>query len=248
MLLILSSAKTLVFDDILTVPQITRPIFQEEEQFLVNYLQTLSTEQLGKILQVSESLATLNYQRYQSFTTTQKQAAILAYRGDVFQQLEIEKFQDTDYLFAQEHLRIISGLYGILRPLDQIRPYRLEMNTRLKSENLSKFWTEKVSKYLNRELEKHQTKVLINLASDEYYRVINPKYFPYPILKVSFKEIRDGKLKTIGLLAKKSRGLMTNWIIKNKIYDPSQLKDYSGLLGYNYNESLSNEQEIVFLK
>lgn len=247
MLLILSSAKTLVFNYILTVPQITQPIFQEEEQFLVNYLQTLSTEQLGKILQVSESLATLNYQRYQSFTTAQKQAAILAYRGDVFQQLEIDKFQDNDYLFAQQHLRIISGLYGILRPFDQIRPYRLEMNTRFKSEKLSKFWTEKLTNYLNQELEKHQTKVLLNLASDEYSRVINPRDFHYPILKVSFKEIREGKLKTIGLLAKKSRGLMTNWIIKNKIDNPLELKDYSGL-GYNYNESLSNEQEIVFLK
>ncbi len=124
------------------------------------------------------------------------------------------------------------------------------MNTRLKTEkidNLYQFWTEKVTQKLNKELEKHENKLLLNLASDEYYRIINTKKFNYPILKVSFKEMRNGKLKTIGIMAKKSRGLMTNWIIKNQIDEPSQLKNYS-YLGYNYYESLSNEQEIVFIK
>ncbi|MGK7931379.1 MAG: YaaA family protein, partial [Microcystaceae cyanobacterium] len=144
MLLILSSAKTLVFDDIFAISGTkTVPIFQEDGNFLVDSLQTFSSEQLGKLLGVSESLANLNYQRFQSFDTAQKQACILAYRGDVFKQLDVKNYDNNDYLFAQYHTRIISGLYGILRPLDEISPYRLEMNTRLKTgkaDNLYKFW------------------------------------------------------------------------------------------------------------
>ncbi len=244
MLLILSSAKTLVFDDDFTVPETTQPIYQEDANFLVDSLQLFSSKQLEKVLGVSESLANLNYQRFQSFDKSQKQASILAYRGDVFKQLELKKFKHKDYLFAQDHLKIISGLYGILRPLDKISPYRLEMNTRLKTQkadNLYQFWTKKVTQKLNDDLEKHKTKVLLNLASDQYSRIIDLKQFNYPILKVSFKEMKNGKLKTIGITAKKSRGLMTNWIIQNKIDDPSELKDYSGL-GYHYDESLSNEK------
>ncbi|EAZ93152.1 YaaA family protein [Crocosphaera chwakensis] len=250
MLLILSSAKTLVFDDVFTVPETTQAIYQEDANFLLDSLQTFTSEQLGQLLGVSKSLANLNYQRFQLFDTSQKQASILAYRGDVFKQLELEKFKDKDYLFAQNHLRIISGLYGILRPLDKMSPYRLEMSTRLKTEkadNLYQFWTQKVTHQLNNELEQHQTKVLLNLASDEYSRIIDSKLFKYPILKVSFKEMRNRKLKTIGIIAKKSRGLMTNWIIQNQIDDPSELKDYSGL-GYHYDESLSNQQEMIFIK
>ncbi|MEA5508145.1 peroxide stress protein YaaA [Crocosphaera sp. UHCC 0190] len=250
MISILSSAKTLAFDDSLEVPPITKPIFQEYGQFLVKSLQQLSVEQLEKLLGVSETLANLNYQRFQEFNDSQKRAAILAYRGDVFKQLEIDKFNDDDYLFAQEHLRIISGLYGILRPLDEIKPYRLEMNTNFhveKNTNLYGFWTTKITEKLNYELAKHQKQVLLNLASDEYSRVIKRQNFNYPILKISFKEMREGKLKTIGLIAKKNRGVMTNWIIRHKIDDPEQLKEYSWS-GYSYYESLSNEQEFVFLK
>ena len=251
MLLILSSAKTLVFDDIFSISETkTVPIFQEDGNFLVNSLQTFSSEQLGKLLGVSESLANLNYQRFQSFDTAHKQACILAYRGDVFKQLDVKNYDNNDYLFAQDSLRIISGLYGILRPLDEISPYRLEMNTRLKTEkadNLYKFWGEKVTQRLNTDLEKHKNQVLLDLASHEYSRLIQAKNFNYPIVKISFKEMRDGKLKTIGITAKKSRGLMSNWIIKNKIDEPSQLKNYSGL-GYHYDEILSNEKEMFFIK
>lgn len=250
MLLILSSAKTLVFDDAFTVPNTTEPIYQEDSNFLVNSLQTFSSEQLEQLLGVSKSLANLNYQRFQSFDISQKQASILAYRGDVFKQLELDKFKNKDYLFAQDHLRIISGLYGVLRPLDEISPYRLEMSTRLKTEkfdHLYKFWTEKVTQQLNHDLEQHQTKILLNLASNEYSRIINSKQFNYPILKISFKERRNEKLKTIGITAKKSRGLMTNWIIQNQIDDPSELKNYSGL-GYHYDKNLSNRQEMIFIK
>lgn len=250
MLLILSSAKTLVFDDAFTIPETTQPVFEEEGDFLVNLLKRFSEKDLGKLLKISESLANLNYQRFQSFYNSKKQAAILAYRGDVFKQLQLNKFNNNDYLFAQNHVRIISGLYGILRPFDQISPYRLEMNTRLKTEkddNLYQFWGEKVTEKLNHELEKHNNKVLLNLASDEYSRIIKTDQFNYPIFKVAFKEMRNGKLKTIGIMAKKNRGLMTNWIIQNRIDDLSKLKDYDGL-GYHYDASLSNEHEIVFIK
>lgn len=250
MLLILSSAKTLVFDDAFTVPETTEPIFKEDSDFLVNLLQQFSEKDLEKLLRISESLANLNYQRFQSFKTGKKQAAILAYRGDVFKQLRLNKFNNNDYLFAQNHVRIISGLYGILRPFDQISPYRLEMNTRLKTEkddNLYQFWGEKVTEQLNNELAKHNNQVLLNLASDDYSRIIKKEQFNYPTLTISFKEMRDGKLKTIGIIAKKNRGLMTNWIIQNRIDDLSKLKDYNGL-GYHYDASLSNEQEVVFIK
>lgn len=180
MLLILSSAKTLVFDDAFTVPKITEPIFKKEGEFLVDLLQKFSEKDLEKLLKVSESLANLNYQRFQSFNTSEKQASILAYRGDVFKQLQLNKFNKNDYLFAQNHVRIISGLYGILRPLDQISPYRLEMNTCLKTENndnLYQFWEEKVTEKLNNELEQHNNQVLLNLASDEYSRMIKNEKF-----------------------------------------------------------------------
>ncbi|MEL4898417.1 YaaA family protein [Crocosphaera sp. Alani8] len=251
MLLILSSAKTLVFDDVFTTSETkTTPNFQKYGDFLVNSLKKLSPQKLGKLLGVSDPLANLNYQRFQSFDTAEKQACILAYRGDVFKQLDLIDFTDDDYIFAQEHLRVISGLYGILRTLDEISPYRLEMNTRLtteKADNLYNFWGEKVTENLNEDLEKHKTQILVNLASQEYSRLIQSRQFNYPILKVSFKEMRDGKLKTIGITAKKSRGLITNWIIKNKIDEPSKFKNYSGL-GYYYDENLSNEEEIVFVK
>ena len=251
MLLILSSAKTLVFDDALTVSEKkTVPIFKEESDLLINSLKVFSSKELEKLLAVSESLANLNYQRFQSFYSSQKRHSILAYRGDVFKQLKLDEFENNDYLFAQSHLRIMSGLYGILRPLDEISPYRLEMSTRLKTENadnLYQLWSDKITKQLNNELEKHQTQVLLNLASDEYFRVIKSEQFNYPILKVGFKEMRNRKLKTIGIIAKKHRGLMTNWIIQNRIDNPSQLKDYSEL-GYHYDESLSNEREIIFIK
>ena len=140
MLLILSSAKTLVFEDAFTVPETTQPIYQEDANILVDSLKTFSSEQLEKLLKVSESLANLNHQRFQSFSNSQKRASILAYRGDVFKQIELENFKDNDYLFAQGHLRIMSGLYGILRPLDEISPYRLEMNTRLKTEKYNNIY------------------------------------------------------------------------------------------------------------
>ena len=250
MLLILSSAKTVVFDEALSIPKKTQPLFGEERDYLVNALEQFSPKQLEKLLGVRESLAQLNYQRYQDFKISPKQAAILAYRGEVFKQIEITKLSETDYLFAQEHLRIISGLYGLLRPLDEISPYRLEMSSRLKTEkaeNLYQFWTEKITQQLNQELRKQKTKILINLASEEYFRGVKTEQLNFPILKVSFKEIRGGKLKTIGLVAKKNRGTMMNWILQNHLDDPSQLKDYSGW-GYSYCESLSNEEELTFIK
>lgn len=250
MLIILSSAKTLKFDTQITLPNQTQPIFSQESESLVTTLQDFSEQQLEKLLKVSSSLASLNYQRFQQFNQAPKQAALLAYRGDVFKQLALSNFQERDYQFAQEHLRIISGLYGVLRPLDAIKPYRLEMNTRLSTEqnpNLYQFWTDKITKQIKEELALHSSKILLNLASDEYARVVNSRQLNYPILKISFKVRKDGQLKTIGIIAKKHRGIMTNWIIREQIDEPNQLKSYSQL-GYVFSEQLSTEWEYIFIQ
>lgn len=240
----------MVFEKGKSIPLLSLPDFQEETEYLLTYLCQLSEEQLEKLMKMSPQLATLNYQRFQSFSQADTQAAILAYQGDVFKQLNLSEYQEQDYLFAQDHVRLISGLYGLLKPLDRVKPYRLEMSTRLateKAKNLLIFWTDKVTQQLSQELESHTQKILVNLASDEYSSVINIKNFTYPILNISFKEMREGKLKTIGLIAKKNRGAMTNWIIKNKIDDPLQLKEYHEL-SYFFSSELSTEWEFVFIK
>jgi len=172
----------------------------------------------------------------------------LSFKGDVYGGIDADNYSADDFAFAQKHLRILSGLYGALRPLDLIQPYRLEMGTRLANnngKNLYEFWGDQVTELINKDLENQETPLLINLASNEYFKVIKPKVLQVPVLTLNFKENKAGVYKTIGIHAKRARGLMTDFMIKNRVTDANQIKAFSDS-EYVFNEGLSSEKEWVF--
>jgi cytoplasmic iron level regulating protein YaaA (DUF328/UPF0246 family) len=254
MLLILSPAKTQDYEDDLQTKSASSLLFPKEIQTLVKELKALSEAKLGKTLGVSPTLAKLNYQRFQDFSSTytakNSRQAILAYRGDVYQGLAVWKFSEKDFSFAQEHLRIISGLYGLLRPLDRIQPYRLEMANKLTvsgKKDLYAFWKETLTEALAKELRKQQTKTIINLASKEYSSAIDCNALPGQMITCEFKEKKAGKLRVLGLFAKRARGRMASWIIHERIDQPEQLKDFS-LDNYRFDPKLSTDTQFVFTR
>lgn len=254
MLTILSPAKTLDFDSSFTTPPLTKPTFLEDSLELVKLLKSMTPTEIANLMKISDSLAELNWARYQnfsfSFSFSLCKPAITSFRGDVYQAFERENLSEADYQFLQQHLRILSGLYGILKPLDGIQPYRLEMGTSLKNsrgKNLSSFWQNKVTQYLATTLEQQQNSVLINLASKEYFDLVALESLPFPVITITFKEQRQGKLKVIPLQAKKARGIMANWIIKHKIDTPQELFNF-GEDQYKYQPDISSESEYLFIR
>jgi len=211
-------------------------------------------KKLGELMNISNDLATLNHQRYidwdENFSLENTKPAIQAFKGDVYLGLQVETFTLQDLDFAQEHLRILSGLHGILRPLDLIKPYRLEMGTKLPvngKKNLYNFWGKEVTERINEELEKTKASCLLNLASDEYFGVIDVEKLAKPVLKISFKEYKNGQYKVLSFFAKKARGLMAAYIVKNRITEPEYLKEFSEE-EYIFNTELSNTKEWVFTR
>ncbi len=203
---------------------------------------------------ISPKLADLNVERFrtwkQPFTPENAKQSILAFKGDVYTDIETDRFSSADFEFAQQHLRILSGLYGILRPLDLMQPYRLEMGTQLETKrgkNLYSFWGLKITKALNEALEASGSKVLVNLASNEYFGSIVPDKLDAQIVTPIFKDTKNGKLKIISFFAKRARGMMANHIIRKRISDPTQLKRFK-LAGYKFDKSLSNETEYTFVR
>ncbi len=201
---------------------------------------------------ISENIATLNVDRYKTFTTpfTTKNAkqAIFAFKGDVYGGLELESFNEDDYAYAQDHLRILSGLYGCLRPMDLIQPYRLEMKTKLKNErgdNLYQFWDERITKSINKELKKQKEAVLVNLASNEYFKSVKPKLLEGRLLNINFKETKEGKTRVVAIFAKRARGMMADYIIRNRVENPEHLKKFK-LGGYKFNTALSDDKQWTF--
>ena len=205
-------------------------------------------------MQVSDKLATLNFERYMqwrsSYSAEEGQQAILAFSGEVFNGLQARSLSEDDLLFAQEHVRLLSGLYGVLRPLDLILPYRLEMGTKMlnsKGKNLYEFWKGIIPNKIADETGIQDNKVLINLASNEYFRSIQPGAFPYEIVTPVFKE-SDGKgFRNVTIYAKKARGMMLRFIIQNRINDPEYLKAFDED-GYYLNNDLSTNKEWVFCR
>ena len=204
------------------------------------------------MMAISENIATLNVDRYTTFktpfTTKNAKQAIFAFKGDVYSGLTLDKFTEDDYAYAQDHLRILSGLYGCLRPMDLIQPYRLEMKTRLKNdrgENLYQFWDEHITKSLNKELKKQQEPVLVNLASNEYFKSVKPKLLEGRLLNINFKESKEGKTRVVAIFAKRARGMMTDYIIRNRIEKPEGLKKFK-LDGYKFNKALSDDKQWTF--
>ena len=228
----------------------SQPVFINEAKSLVNEINKMNISEIQDFMEISEKLAQLNFQRYQNwslpFNKTNSSPAIYSFSGDVYEGLDAYSLEEEDVKFAQRNLLILSGLYGILKPLDLIQPYRLEMGRKLKYEshkNLYSFWNDKISLYLNN----IKDKVIINLASNEYFNVVNKEKISKKIISPIFKDEKNGKFKIISFYAKKARGLMANYIIKNKIDDPSQLIKFN-INGYTYNKNLSTDFYPVFTR
>ncbi|MGL4226792.1 MAG: YaaA family protein [Rickettsia sp.] len=247
MLVIISSAKTLNFEKLAHKLELTSLVFPKLTNQLLSILQGCSENQLSDIMNISAKLAHINKDRFKNFDDQESKAAIFAYAGDVFNNIHIEKLTNHELNFLQSHLLIISGLYGVLKPLDAIKPYRLEMATKLNELNLTSFWQDEITDYINKILAKHENKYLLNLASQEYSSVINPNNLKYQLVNVHFKENRNGKLSTIGINAKKARGNMVNVIANNLMDSPKLLKDFS-YLGYEFSTEYSSDSELVFIK
>ncbi len=251
MLTILSPAKTLNLDKQELVLEYTLPVFIEESERLAIELKKYSVKKLSALMKINSKLAQLNFERYQEwnphFNTDNAKQAILSFRGDVYNGLGAETFSQDDLEFAQQNLAILSGLYGLLKPLDLMQPYRLEMGTPFKTrkwKNLYDFWDDKITILVNEMLD---SDVLINLASNEYYKVINEKLLDGTIITPTFKENRNGTYKFVHIFGKKARGLMTRFIIQNKITNPNEIKLFD-LEGYYYNDRLSTELDWVFTR
>ncbi len=254
MLSILSPAKTMKFDYHNSVVQATEPKFKKEALTLVKELKNLSKPELMELMSISENLADLNLDRFQSFsasTQSEKAApALFAYRGDVYQGLDVQSMKDDDLKNANNHLRILTGLYGLLRPSDLIEAYRLEMGISLSqgsNDDLYEFWGDKLTVALQQAMEETGSKYLINLASKEYSRAIDKEKFRDRWYEVDFKEMRNGKLRFITFNAKKARGQMARHIIENQIKDIEGLYSFTGG-GYLYDSKGSKPHHLLFVK
>jgi cytoplasmic iron level regulating protein YaaA (DUF328/UPF0246 family) len=254
MLTIISPAKTLDTEKQSITDKYSQPQFQEEAKALVRELQKMSPNMLSKLMKISPKLADLNWTRFQEwelpFTPKNAKQALLCFKGDVYNGLDAVTFLPAYFDFGQGHLRILSGLYGLLRPLDLMQAYRLEMGIPLKlgrRKNLYEFWGDRITNSLNDALCEGNMKYLINLASKEYYKAIDPKKINAQIITPIFKEYKNGQYKFLSVFGKKARGLMTRFIILNKLTDPEQMKLFDSE-GYYYNDKLSRENEWVFTR
>lgn len=265
MITIISPAKSLDFSKEVIQDKGTKPLFIEEGKELVSILKKYSPEEIGSLMKISEKLSELNFFRYQrlnmdfhkysNLSETEKneyKEAIYAFNGEVYRGIDIESFGKEDLEFATDHLRILSGLYGVLRPLDLIREYRLEMGIKLsnsRGKDLYDFWQETISEYFNSELYKHSEKAILNLASVEYSKVVNRKKVSsnIKIIDVMFKESIGDKHKIIAMYAKKARGLMASYIMKNKIDTIEEVKTFNEE-GYIFRQDLSTDNKLVFTR
>ncbi len=253
MLLIISPAKKLGTVSI-NKKDTTQIEFPKESKELINILKEFKPQDLSALMKISPKLGELNYERFikwqYPFTGDEQGTALHMFKGDVYRGMDVDTFSKEDLKFAQKHLRILSGLYGILKPLDVILPYRLEMGTKLKTENgknLYEFWNEKITEKTNQHIKEQGDNVLINLASDEYFKSIKTKVLKAEIITPVFKEYKNGDYKIVSIFAKKARGLMSRYIIQNRINKIEDLKGFDSEK-YYYNEELSTENKLIFVR
>lgn len=237
-----------------TIGDFTNHDFMENSLKLIKILQKLSPGKISKLMDLSEKLSELNYQRYQEFSTPfskdNARQAILAFKGDVYDGIDIESFSKADIKYSQNHLRIISGLYGLLRPLDLIQPYRLEMGAKLANKNgkdLYKFWGDNITQKLNELLKENAIDILVNLASGEYFKAINQKKLNGHVITPIFKEKKGDSYKIVMLFAKRARGMMAAYIIKNRIEYIEDIKLFNED-GYKFNPAFSTKSDLVFVR
>ena len=252
MLIVISPAKTLDYDTAPVTDTYSQPGYLKHSAELIEQLRTLSVQDVAELMKLSDKLASLNVARFEEWTpefnTNNAKQALLAFKGDVYAGMDAQSFSEEDFAFAQDHLRILSGLYGLLKPLDLMQPYRLEMGTKLpngRGKDLYQFWGNIICDALNEELKQEQ--VLINLASNEYFKAAKAKNISSRIITPVFKDWKNGQYKMISFYAKKARGLMSRYIIQNKLEDPEQLKDFD-LEGYRFAESMSEGDTWTFIR
>lgn len=254
MLSVISPAKTLDYDSPVTTRKATQPEFLERSQTLIEDARRLEPSDIRSLMGVSENIAALNHQRFMDwhrpFDKDNARQAILAFKGDVYTGLEAQSMDAKQLAYAQKHLRILSGLYGLLRPLDLMQAYRLEMGLRFSNsggKNLYEFWGDALTNSLNKQLQKTDTPVLLNLASNEYFKAVKPGALEGEVITPVFKDLKNGKYKIISFFAKKARGQMARYIVDREINDVAALKKYR-VAGYRYNAAESSARELVFTR
>jgi len=254
MLLVVSPAKNLDYDSPLATEQFSQPELLEHSQLLIKQCKKLTPADISSLMGISDKLAGLNAARFGEwatpFTQENSRQAILAFNGDVYTGLDAKSFSEKDFAFAQQHMRILSGLYGLLKPLDLMQAYRLEMGKKLDNDrgsNLYQFWGDIITKSVNEALAQQGDGVLINLASNEYFKSVKKKGLNGEIITPAFKDWKNGQFKMISFFAKKARGLMARYIIENRLTDKEQLKSFD-VAGYQYSEELSQGNDWVYTR
>ncbi|MCF5164594.1 peroxide stress protein YaaA [Pseudomonas congelans] len=254
MLMVISPAKTLDFETPPTTGRFTQPQFLDHSRELIDQLRELTPAQISELMHLSDKLAGLNAARFGSwspdFTLDNAKQALLAFKGDVYTGLEAETLSEAQLDYAQGHLRMLSGLYGLLRPLDLMQPYRLEMGTRLanaRGKDLYAFWGTRISEWLNEALADQGDDLLLNLASTEYFSAVKRSSLKARIIDTEFKDFKNGQYKIISFYAKKARGMMSRFVIEERINRPEALQAFD-VQGYRYNREQSTPDKLVFLR
>ena len=254
MLMVISPAKTLDYSGTPAIADYSLPQHLEHSALLIEQLRELTPAAIAELMSLSDKLAGLNAARYAEwqpdFTPENARQALLAFRGDVYTGMDADSFSAEDFQFAQQHLRILSGLYGVLRPLDLMQPYRLEMGTKLpnaRGKDLYAFWGSLISTWLNAALADQGDDILLNLASNEYFSAVQKKALRARIIDTEFRDLKNGQYKIISFYAKKARGLMARYVIQNQLQDPLELRNFD-LGGYRICDSQSTADRLIFLR
>ncbi len=254
MLIVVSPAKTLDYESALPTEEFTKPAHLKQSQLLINRLKDFSALDLSELMHISSKIANLNFERNHQwktpFTPKNARQAMFAFKGDVYSGLDAYSMTEQNIVFAQQHFRMLSGLYGLLRPLDLMRPYRLEMGSRLETsfgKNLYEFWDMQITDAINKQLKAIKSDTLINLASNEYFKAVKVKNIKGRIITPVFKDYKNGEYKMIGFYAKKARGLMSRYIIEHELTDAEQIKNFDRE-GYEFKQALSEGNTWVFTR
>ena len=252
MLIVISPAKTLDYETPSITNRYSQSDYLQEAQQLIEQMRRFSAEEISTIMAVSDKIAQLNASRFKQWCTPfapdNAKQAILAFKGDVYSGLDANSFNDGDFQFAQQHLRILSGLYGLLRPLDLMQPYRLEMGRKIETmrgKNLYQFWGDIITTDINQQMLQSNSDYLINLASNEYFKAVKPASIQGEIITPLFKDYKNGSYKIVGVYAKKARGKLSRYIIKNRLSSPEELKSFVDD-GYRFNSQLTQGNQWVF--
>lgn len=254
MLTLLSPAKKLNMDPVDTAVPVTRPRLREDTRELATVAKTQTAADLKRLMHISDKLAEMNFDRFQAFNLDNRsnsaKPAGLAFDGDVYWGLEADSLSEDALSYAQDHLRILSGLYGVLRPMDAIQPYRLEMGTKMandRGKSLYDFWGTRIADRLNDDLAGHPDKTVVNLASNEYFKAVDAKALGRNVIGAKFLNVKDGKSRSLMYYAKHARGSMARWIMENRVDRAEGLKDFNAG-GYSLDAAASTDRELVFTR